>query len=160
MTKNCMTWILLFKSESKLINCEFSTVADQFWVHVKLWPLSCLHCLFYSFAKTCSGSERKVETWKGDMEMYQTLWPSGRCSFCLCCWQIGERGLNVSGGQKQRISLARAVYSNKDIFLLDDPLSAVDAHVGKHIFEECIKKELQGKSIILVTHQLQVGKLL
>uniref|UniRef100_A0A669F4I8 ATP-binding cassette sub-family C member 5 n=1 Tax=Oreochromis niloticus TaxID=8128 RepID=A0A669F4I8_ORENI len=69
--------------------------------------------------------------------------------------EIGERGLNLSGGQKQRISLARAVYSNKDIFLLDDPLSAVDAHVGKHIFEECIKKELQGKSVVLVTHQLQ-----
>ncbi|KAM6980550.1 ATP-binding cassette sub-family C member 12 [Aplochiton taeniatus] len=69
--------------------------------------------------------------------------------------EIGERGLNLSGGQKQRISLARAIYSNKDIFLLDDPLSAVDAHVGKHIFEECIKKELKGKSIILVTHQLQ-----
>uniref|UniRef100_A0A6Q2ZP50 ATP-binding cassette, sub-family C (CFTR/MRP), member 12 n=1 Tax=Esox lucius TaxID=8010 RepID=A0A6Q2ZP50_ESOLU len=70
--------------------------------------------------------------------------------------EIGERGLNLSGGQKQRISLARAVYSDKDIFLLDDPLSAVDAHVGKHIFEECIKKTLKGKSIILVTHQLQV----
>ncbi|XP_075328739.1 ATP-binding cassette sub-family C member 12 isoform X1 [Odontesthes bonariensis] len=69
--------------------------------------------------------------------------------------EIGERGLNLSGGQKQRISLARAVYSIKDIFLLDDPLSAVDAHVGKHIFEECIKKELKGKSVILVTHQLQ-----
>ncbi|XP_059212614.1 ATP-binding cassette sub-family C member 12 isoform X2 [Centropristis striata] len=69
--------------------------------------------------------------------------------------EIGERGLNLSGGQKQRISLARAVYSERDIFLLDDPLSAVDAHVGKHIFEECIKKELQGKSIILITHQLQ-----
>uniref|UniRef100_A0A6Q2ZLR8 ATP-binding cassette sub-family C member 5 n=1 Tax=Esox lucius TaxID=8010 RepID=A0A6Q2ZLR8_ESOLU len=69
--------------------------------------------------------------------------------------EIGERGLNLSGGQKQRISLARAVYSDKDIFLLDDPLSAVDAHVGKHIFEECIKKTLKGKSIILVTHQLQ-----
>lgn len=72
-------------------------------------------------------------------------------------WQIGERGLNLSGGQKQRISLARAVYSNKDIVLLDDPLSAVDAHVGKHIFEECIKKELRGKSVVLVTHQLQVN---
>ncbi|KAK2913918.1 hypothetical protein Q8A67_002317 [Cirrhinus molitorella] len=69
--------------------------------------------------------------------------------------EIGERGINLSGGQKQRVSLARAVYSNKDIFLLDDPLSAVDAHVGKHIFEECIKKELKGKSVILVTHQLQ-----
>ncbi|XP_054625875.1 ATP-binding cassette sub-family C member 12 isoform X3 [Dunckerocampus dactyliophorus] len=69
--------------------------------------------------------------------------------------EIGERGLNLSGGQKQRISLARAVYSSKDIFLLDDPLSAVDAHVGKHIFEECIKRQLLGKSVILVTHQLQ-----
>lgn len=75
----------------------------------------------------------------------------------LSSCQIGERGLNLSGGQKQRISMARAVYSNRDIFLLDDPLSAVDAHVGKHIFEECIKKELNGKSIIFVTHQLQVG---
>ncbi|KAK1161959.1 multidrug resistance-associated protein 9-like [Acipenser oxyrinchus oxyrinchus] len=69
--------------------------------------------------------------------------------------EIGERGLNLSGGQKQRISLARAVYSNRDIFLMDDPLSAVDAHVGKHIFEECVKKALTGKTIILVTHQLQ-----
>uniref|UniRef100_A0AAV2LKK1 ABC transporter domain-containing protein n=1 Tax=Knipowitschia caucasica TaxID=637954 RepID=A0AAV2LKK1_KNICA len=69
--------------------------------------------------------------------------------------KIGERGLNLSGGQKQRISLARAVYSNRDIVLLDDPLSAVDAHVGKHIFEQCIKKELRGKSVVLITHQLQ-----
>ncbi|XP_019731916.1 multidrug resistance-associated protein 9 [Hippocampus comes] len=69
--------------------------------------------------------------------------------------EIGERGLNLSGGQKQRVSLARAVYANKDIYLLDDPLSAVDVHVGKHIFEECIKRRLRGKSIILVTHQLQ-----
>ncbi|KAK3528342.1 hypothetical protein QTP86_033632 [Hemibagrus guttatus] len=72
--------------------------------------------------------------------------------------EIGERGLNLSGGQKQRVSLARAVYSNRDIFLLDDPLSAVDAHVGKHIFEECIKRELKGKTVILVTHQLQEKK--
>lgn len=88
--------------------------------------------------------------------IFWDVWPVD--SFCCDFWQIGERGLNLSGGQKQRISLARAVYSNRDIFLLDDPLSAVDAHVGKHIFEECIKKELKGKSIILVTHQLQVGK--
>ncbi|XP_032710444.1 multidrug resistance-associated protein 9 isoform X1 [Lontra canadensis] len=69
--------------------------------------------------------------------------------------EIGERGLNLSGGQRQRISLARAVYSNHEIYLLDDPLSAVDAHVAKHIFEECIKKTLKGKTIVLVTHQLQ-----
>ncbi|XP_045674831.1 ATP-binding cassette sub-family C member 12 isoform X1 [Phyllostomus hastatus] len=69
--------------------------------------------------------------------------------------EIGERGLNLSGGQRQRISLARAVYSDHDIYLLDDPLSAVDAHVGKHIFEQCIKKTLRGKTVVLVTHQLQ-----
>ena len=48
------------------------------------------------------------------------------------------QGINLSGGQKQRISLARAVYQNADVYLLDDPLSAVDSHVGKHIFEEVI----------------------
>uniref|UniRef100_A0A8C6AEZ6 ATP binding cassette subfamily C member 12 n=1 Tax=Monodon monoceros TaxID=40151 RepID=A0A8C6AEZ6_MONMO len=69
--------------------------------------------------------------------------------------EIGEQGLNLSGGQRQRISLARAVYLNHEIYLLDDPLSAVDAHVGKHIFEECIEKALRGKTVVLVTHQLQ-----
>lgn len=54
-----------------------------------------------------------------------------------------------------RINLARAVYADADIYLMDDPLSAVDAHVGKHIFEECIDKYLRGKTRILVTHQLQ-----
>jgi ABC-type multidrug transport system fused ATPase/permease subunit len=52
--------------------------------------------------------------------------------------EIGEKGINLSGGQKQRISLARAVYSKADIAILDDPLSAVDAHVGKHIFDSVI----------------------
>ncbi len=52
--------------------------------------------------------------------------------------EIGEKGINVSGGQKQRISLARAVYSNAELYLLDDPLSAVDSHVGKHIFEKVV----------------------
>ncbi|KAH8267412.1 hypothetical protein KR018_000796 [Drosophila ironensis] len=68
--------------------------------------------------------------------------------------EIGEKGINLSGGQKQRISLARAVYSDADLYLLDDPLSAVDAHVGKHIFEEVIgpKGILARKSRILVTH--------
>ena len=50
--------------------------------------------------------------------------------------EIGEKGINLSGGQKQRVSLARAVYNNADLYLLDDPLSAVDSHVGKHIFEK------------------------
>nr|XP_034320755.1 multidrug resistance-associated protein 1 isoform X2 [Crassostrea gigas] len=68
--------------------------------------------------------------------------------------EIGERGINVSGGQKQRISLARAVYSNSDVYLLDDPLSAVDSHVGKTLFKEVIGPEglLRHKTRILVTH--------
>lgn len=71
---------------------------------------------------------------------------------------IGERGVSLSGGQRARINLARAVYRQADVYLLDDPLSAVDAHVGKELFEECIVKYLQGKTRILVTHQLQFLK--
>ncbi|XP_009074986.1 PREDICTED: canalicular multispecific organic anion transporter 2 [Acanthisitta chloris] len=68
--------------------------------------------------------------------------------------EIGEKGINLSGGQRQRVSLARAVYSNSDIYLLDDPLSAVDSHVAKHIFDKVIGPEgvLKGKTRILVTH--------
>ncbi|XP_073399008.1 multidrug resistance-associated protein 1 [Dendrobates tinctorius] len=68
--------------------------------------------------------------------------------------EIGEKGVNLSGGQKQRVSLARAVYCNADVYLLDDPLSAVDAHVGKHIFDKVIgpKGLLKDKTRILVTH--------
>ncbi|KAJ3096968.1 hypothetical protein HDU97_005396, partial [Phlyctochytrium planicorne] len=70
--------------------------------------------------------------------------------------EIGEKGINLSGGQKQRISLARAVYSRSDIYLLDDTLSAVDAHVGRHIFDQVIgPKGLLGKKArIFVTHGL------
>ncbi|XP_062954765.1 multidrug resistance-associated protein 1 isoform X2 [Cynocephalus volans] len=70
--------------------------------------------------------------------------------------EIGEKGVNLSGGQKQRVSLARAVYCNSDIYLFDDPLSAVDAHVGRHIFENVIgpKGMLKNKTRILVTHSI------
>ncbi|EDV33395.1 uncharacterized protein Dana_GF24219 [Drosophila ananassae] len=68
---------------------------------------------------------------------------------------VGERGAGLSGGQRARISLARAVYRQADIYLLDDPLSAVDTHVGRHLFEECMRGYLRDKLVILVTHQLQ-----
>ena len=68
---------------------------------------------------------------------------------------IGERGINISGGQKARISLARAIYSGADIFLLDDPLSAVDPEVANAIFTQCITGILSNKLVVLVTHQLQ-----
>uniref|UniRef100_A0AAG5CWJ4 ABC-type glutathione-S-conjugate transporter n=2 Tax=Anopheles atroparvus TaxID=41427 RepID=A0AAG5CWJ4_ANOAO len=68
--------------------------------------------------------------------------------------EIGEKGINLSGGQKQRVALARAVYADAEVYLFDDPLSAVDAHVGKHIFEKVVGPSgmLVGKSRLLVTH--------
>ncbi|KAI8891598.1 P-loop containing nucleoside triphosphate hydrolase protein, partial [Globomyces pollinis-pini] len=69
--------------------------------------------------------------------------------------EIGESGVNVSGGQKSRLGLARALYSGSDIYLLDDPLAALDAHVGKNVFADAIKGYLGDKTVLLVTHQLQ-----
>eukprot|EP00257_Ricinus_communis_P009080 XP_002527423.2 ABC transporter C family member 8 isoform X1 [Ricinus communis] len=68
--------------------------------------------------------------------------------------EIGQRGLNMSGGQKQRIQLARAVYNDADIYLLDDPFSAVDAHTAAILFNDCIMTALENKTVILVTHQV------
>lgn len=71
---------------------------------------------------------------------------------------VGEKGVSLSGGQRARINLARAIYKDADIYLLDDPLSAVDTNVGKEIFDWCIKKYLKAKTVVLVTHQLQYLK--
>ncbi|XP_072936017.1 ATP-binding cassette subfamily C member 4-like [Epargyreus clarus] len=67
---------------------------------------------------------------------------------------VGERGISLSGGQRARIGLARACYRDADIYLLDDPLSAVDTHVGKHLVSECVNDLLRDATRILVTHQL------
>lgn len=71
---------------------------------------------------------------------------------------VGSRGVALSGGQRARINLARAVYRRADIYLLDDIFSALDAKIGKIVFEECILKFLGGKTRIMVTHQLQYLK--
>ncbi|NWX07780.1 MRP1 protein, partial [Caloenas nicobarica] len=78
--------------------------------------------------------------------------PAGRKS------EIGEKGINISGGQKQRVNLARAVYQKASIYLLDDPLSAVDAHVGQHIFEHVLGPNglLKNKTRVLVTHTINI----
>lgn len=68
--------------------------------------------------------------------------------------QIGERGIALSGGQKARINLARALYRDAEVYLLDDPLSAVDPHVAQHLFKNAISEYLKEKTVILVTHQL------
>ncbi|KAF9308781.1 hypothetical protein BG003_010617 [Podila horticola] len=70
--------------------------------------------------------------------------------------EIGERGVNLSGGQKARLSLARSVYFDAGIVIMDDPLSAVDAHVGKRLWEDCVLDVLQGRTRIIATHQLHV----
>ena len=67
---------------------------------------------------------------------------------------MGEGGQNISGGQRARLALARACYSEASIFLLDDPLSAVDAKVANNIFNNCLKGYLSNKAVVLVTHQL------
>ncbi|GMN31746.1 hypothetical protein TIFTF001_003379, partial [Ficus carica] len=67
---------------------------------------------------------------------------------------IGERGINLSGGQKQRVQLARALYQNADVYLLDDPFSAVDAHTATSLFNEYVMGALSSKTVLLVTHQV------
>ena len=69
--------------------------------------------------------------------------------------EIGEKGVNLSGGQKARISIARALYAEKDIYIFDDPISALDANVGMKVMKNCIIKHLSNKTRILVTHALQ-----
>lgn len=68
---------------------------------------------------------------------------------------IGDRGINLSGGQKQRVQLARALYQDADIYLLDDPFSAVDAHTGSDLFKEYIMTALADKTVVFVTHQVE-----
>ncbi|OXA51509.1 Multidrug resistance-associated protein 4 [Folsomia candida] len=68
---------------------------------------------------------------------------------------VGDKGMTLSGGQRARISLARAIYANADVYVLDDILSAVDTEVGRHLFQSCIGNLLRNKICVLVTHQLQ-----
>ena len=70
---------------------------------------------------------------------------------------IGDRGVTLSGGQRQRVSLARAVYSDRDIYLLDDPLAAIDPDVALTVFRRVVLDLLVGKTVLVVTHQLQVN---
>ncbi|KAI8898302.1 P-loop containing nucleoside triphosphate hydrolase protein [Globomyces pollinis-pini] len=68
--------------------------------------------------------------------------------------EIGENGINLSGGQKSRVALARSIYKDSDIYLLDDPLASLDAKVSKFVFENAILKGLKSKTVLMVTHQL------
>ncbi|KAF9601680.1 hypothetical protein IFM89_021732 [Coptis chinensis] len=94
-------------------------------------------CYYKDVLKACA-LNRDIDMWaNGDLSM------------------VGERGTNLSGGQQQRIQLARAIYSDSDVYLLDDPFSAVDAHTKAHLFQECVMQFLAQKTVIYVTHQLE-----
>lgn len=84
------------------------------------------------------------------LELDLKILPNGDASMA------GERGINLSGGQRQRVCLARAAYHDAELVLLDNPLSAVDQHTSKHIFDKCIKGLLKDKAVVLIAHQLEL----
>jgi ABC-type multidrug transport system fused ATPase/permease subunit len=84
------------------------------------------------------------------LELDLKILPKGDASMA------GERGINLSGGQRQRVCLARAAYHDAQLLLLDNPLSAVDQHTSKHIFDKCIKGLLAEKAVVLIAHQLEL----
>ena len=99
-----------------------------------------------------------------DPHRYQEVLEQSQLKFDLANFEggdqteIGEKGINLSGGQKVRVSLARALYSNPDIYLFDDPISALDANIGKKIMKQCIIKYLEGKTRIVATHAIHYLK--
>lgn len=93
------------------------------------------------------------EKWYWDVVEACCLLPDIRNLPAKDLTEIGERGINLSGGQKARVCLARAVYADSDVILLDDPLSSVDNHVAKHIFNKCLLGILRDKTRLLVTHR-------
>ncbi|XP_071514768.1 multidrug resistance-associated protein 1-like [Panulirus ornatus] len=125
-----------------IVNGNLAYVPQQAWLQNAtlrdniIWGQPFEHHRYWKVVRACA--------LQADLDML----PAGDLT------EIGEKGINISGGQKQRVALARAAYSRAGIVLLDDPLSAVDAHVGKHIFENVIGPcgILQGKTRILVTH--------
>ena len=99
-----------------------------------------------------------------DKEKYETILEKCQLKYDLDNFEgkdlteIGEKGINLSGGQKVRVSLARTVYANPDIYLFDDPISALDANIGKKIMKELIIDYLKNKTRVVVTHALQYLK--
>lgn len=137
-----------FLGEMDKVNGRVNTVGSIAYVSQQAWIQNCTLQDNILFGKTLDKKlyDRIIEacSLKPDLDML----PGGDQT------EIGEKGINLSGGQKQRVSLARAVYNDAEIYFLDDPLSAVDSHVGKHIFEHVIGPNgiLKGKTRVLVTH--------
>ncbi|KAK9962921.1 hypothetical protein ABG768_006159 [Culter alburnus] len=128
---------------SVAVNGEFAYVAQQAWIlndslrENILFGKQYIEEKYNAVLEACCLFPDIIELPYGDMT------------------EIGERGANLSGGQRQRVSLARALYSERPILLLDDPLSAVDTRVGSHLFHSAIRPAAKGRTVIFVTHQLQ-----
>ncbi|XP_077478235.1 multidrug resistance-associated protein 1-like [Stigmatopora argus] len=134
------------RSGSVLVGGSLAYVPQQAWIQNATLEENVLF-----------GLERK-ERWYGRVLEACAMRPDLESLPAGDATEIGEKGLNLSGGQKQRIGLARAVYRQSDVYLLDDPLSAVDAHVGRHIFDRVLgpKGLLKSKTRVLVTHSLSL----
>lgn len=128
---------IFFSAEKLTESGRLSLRFPSRFVFRVLSPRSCIH-RYRRVVDACA--------LRPDMEML----PQGDAT------EIGERGITVSGGQKQRLNIARAIYFDADLILMDDPLSAVDAHVGRHIFDNAIMGLMKNKARILATHQLWV----
>ncbi|XP_076037140.1 ATP-binding cassette sub-family C member 5-like isoform X2 [Oratosquilla oratoria] len=129
------------------VNGRLAVVTQQAWIYNETFRENIL--MGHKFEKDKYEMVINVCSLKSDLQ----LLANGDMT------EIGERGINLSGGQKQRLNLARALYSDRDIFLLDDPLSAVDTKVAKHIFNHCIKTALKDRTVLLITHAPHNGRI-
>ncbi|XP_045472553.1 ATP-binding cassette subfamily C member 4-like isoform X2 [Harmonia axyridis] len=134
---------LIITSGTKIVNGTVSYASQEPWVFGASVRQNILFGSDYN--KKRYNEVVRVCSLEKDFQQF----PNGDLSL------VGDRGASLSGGQKARINLARAVYREADIYLLDDPLSAVDVHVSKHLYEQCINGYLKNKARILVTHQVQ-----
>ncbi|XP_015762268.1 PREDICTED: multidrug resistance-associated protein 4-like [Acropora digitifera] len=137
-------------NEMPLLDGEISCQGRIAWVSQQPWVFSGTVRDNILFGKTFDSHKYRKTLEACDLDKDLERLPYGDMT------RVGERGIVLSGGQRARVELARAVYSDADIYLLDDPLSAVDSNVGQHIFHNCIKTLLNGKTRLMITHNLQV----
>ena len=142
----CMNNLLMHSEGSVKVDGKIAYVSQNSWIQNKTLKDNILfhneynHERYEEVLRVCELNKDLENLEAGDMT------------------EIGEKGINLSGGQKARVAIARAVYADADIILLDDPISALDAHVGKSVMKNCFVKFLNGKTRVLVTHAMQYLK--
>ena len=137
-------------NEMPLLDGEISCQGRIAWVSQQPWVFCGTVRDNILFGKTFDSHKYRKTLEACDLDKDLEGFPYGDMT------RVGERGIVLSGGQRARVELARAVYSDADIYLLDDPLSAVDSNVGQQIFHNCINTLLNGKTRLMITHNLQV----